>query len=441
MNTQSPDSLEKIRQQFDTGPYPRVPLQTSPKNDLNLLYFHNLVTAYYRRNQKVADTQGKWILDAGCGSGHKALALAEANPGSKIIGIDISEVSVDLARQRLAYHGFENAEFYAISIDDIADLGFQFDYINCDEVLYLIPDIHRGLQSFKSVLKPEGIIRTNLHSSAQRYTFYLAQELFTIMGLMDDNPGEMEIEICREMLDSVHENVFLKAKTWDDRHKAKPDWFLCNYLLQGDKGYSIPEMFAALGAADLEFVSMVNWRCWELRDLFQDPDNLPPLFGISLGEISIEQQLRLFELLERRHRLLDFWCGHHQGDRPRVAVADWTKADWQRATVQLHPQLQNSQVKADLIDCIASRSAWEISKYIKDVTPHPVYIDSKVGACLLPLWDGPQPVMAIVKRWEEIAPVDPVSLEEMDEARAEQVVRELLVKLESYLYLLLELSA
>lgn len=441
MNPKPPDSLEKIRQQFDTGPYPRVPLHTSPKNDLNLLYFHNLVTAYYRRNQKIADTQSKWILDAGCGSGHKALALAEANPGAKIIGIDISEVSVNLARQRLAYHGFDQAEFYAISIEDIAELGLKFDYINCDEVLYLLPDINRGLQALKSVLTPEGIIRTNLHSSAQRYTFYMAQELFTFMGLMEDNPGETEIEICRDFMDAVNDSVFLKAKTWDDRHTNKPEWFLCNYLLQGDKGFSIPEMFAALKAADLEFVSMVNWRCWELRDLFQDPDNLPPLLGMSLGEISPEQQLRLFELLERRHRLLDFWCGHPQGDRHRVAVAEWTEVDWRRATVQLHPQLQNSQVKADLISCIANRSLWEISRYIKDLTPHPVYIDSRVAACLLPLWDGPQPVMAIVRRWREITPVDPVSLEEMDEARGLPVVRELLVKLESYLYLLLELSA
>jgi len=49
-----------------------------------------------------------------------------------------------------------------------------------------------------------------------------------------------------------------------------------NYLLQGDKGFTITELFAALKAADLEFISMVNWRQWDLMDLFKekDPENL-----------------------------------------------------------------------------------------------------------------------------------------------------------------------
>ncbi len=48
------------------------------------------------------------------------------------------------------------------------ELGLEFDYINADEVLYLLPDIVEGLKAMKAVLKPEGIIRTNLHSSFQR---------------------------------------------------------------------------------------------------------------------------------------------------------------------------------------------------------------------------------------------------------------------------------
>ncbi|NJL09620.1 MAG: class I SAM-dependent methyltransferase, partial [Calothrix sp. SM1_7_51] len=48
--------IEKIRQQFDSSPYPRIPLDKSPREDSRLLYIHNFVTAYYLRNQKVADT-------------------------------------------------------------------------------------------------------------------------------------------------------------------------------------------------------------------------------------------------------------------------------------------------------------------------------------------------------------------------------------------------
>ncbi|OKH55469.1 hypothetical protein NIES2101_03515 [Calothrix sp. HK-06] len=76
MTAQAPghkeELLEKIRQQFDSAPYPRIPLDESPKNNPNLLYIHSFVTAYYLRHQRVIDTHGKVILDAGCGSGWKS---------------------------------------------------------------------------------------------------------------------------------------------------------------------------------------------------------------------------------------------------------------------------------------------------------------------------------------------------------------------------------
>ncbi|APB33338.1 SAM-dependent methyltransferase, partial [Gloeomargarita lithophora Alchichica-D10] len=41
--------FEKIRQQFDYGPYPRYPLEQSPGDDRDLLLIHNLTTPYYLR--------------------------------------------------------------------------------------------------------------------------------------------------------------------------------------------------------------------------------------------------------------------------------------------------------------------------------------------------------------------------------------------------------
>ncbi len=104
MDRENLELIENIRQQFDNTPYPRIPLEQSPKDNSELLYLHNLVTAYYFRNRKVINTSGKVILDAGCGTGYKSLVLALANPGAKIVGIDLSAESVKLAEQRLQYH-------------------------------------------------------------------------------------------------------------------------------------------------------------------------------------------------------------------------------------------------------------------------------------------------------------------------------------------------
>jgi 2-polyprenyl-3-methyl-5-hydroxy-6-metoxy-1,4-benzoquinol methylase len=440
MDNQASELIEKIRQQFENSPYPRIPLDQSPKDDLNTLYIHNLVTSYYLRYQKIIETQGKVILDAGCGSGYKSLVLAEANPGAKIVGIDLSEESVKLARQRLQHYKFENVEFHALSIYDLPKLGLEFDYINNDEVLYLLPDIIAGLKAMKSVLKPQGIIRTNLHSSIQRSGYFRAQEIFSMMGLMDSNPKEMEMEIAVETMKALKDGVELKARAWNPNYETPEGkvTLLSNHLLVGDKGYTIPEMFAALRAADLEFVNMVYWRHWDVTDLFKEPDNLPAFWGMSLSGVSTEERLHLFELLHPIHRLLDFWCAHPSQADSFVPVEQWEVSDWQGAWVHLHPQLRTPQLREDLIKCITEHKSFTISSYVTLPAMAPVEIDSTVAACLLPLWEEPQRFKSIVERWLKIRPLHPVRLEPVSQETAFEEVKKFLSRLEVFLYVLLE---
>jgi 2-polyprenyl-3-methyl-5-hydroxy-6-metoxy-1,4-benzoquinol methylase len=438
MENQESDLIDQIRQQFDNTPYPRIPLEQSPKDNSELLYLHSLVTAYYFRNRKVINTSGKVILDAGCGTGYKSLVLALANPGAKIVGIDLSEESVKLAEQRLQYHRVANAEFYALKIEELPTLGLQFDYINADEVLYLLPDAIAGLQAMKSVLTPDGIIRTNLHSSNGRAGVFRAQAAFKAMGLMDGCPGELEVEIVRETMEALQDGVALKAFTWNPDRSKDEGWIMVNYLFVGDKGCTIPEVFAMLRGADLEFINMVAWRRWELMDLFKDPDDLPPFLAMSLPETSLEERLHLFDLLHPLHRLFDFWCGNPDQAEDFVPVAEWTEAQWQSARVHLHPQLRTSQIREDLSNSIDSQTPFEISRYIIVPTLASVTIDSAIAACLLPLWEGPQSVVSLLEQWLQIRSQMAVNLEPVIEQTAFGEVKEMLIRLEVCLYVLLE---
>lgn len=438
MDRENLELIENIRQQFDNTPYPRIPLEQSPKDNSELLYLHNLVTAYYFRNRKVINTSGKVILDAGCGTGYKSLVLALANPGAKIVGIDLSEESVKLAEQRLQYHGVANAEFYALKIEDLPSLNLEFDYINADEVLYLLPDAIAGLQAMKSVLTPDGIIRTNLHSANGRAGVFRGQAVFKAMGLMDGSPGELEIEVVRETMEALEDGVGLKAFTWNSDRAQDESWIMSNYLLVGDKGCSIPEVFGMLRGADLEFINMVAWRRWELMDLFKNPDDLPLFLAMSLPEASVEERLHLFDLLHPLHRLFDFWCGNPNQAQDFVPVAEWTEAQWREARVHLHPQLRTSQIREDLTNCIDSQTPLEISRYIIVPTLAPVAIDCTMAACLLPLWDGPQSVVSLAQKWLQIRSQMAVNLEPVSEQTAFEEVKELLLRLELFLYVLLE---
>jgi 2-polyprenyl-3-methyl-5-hydroxy-6-metoxy-1,4-benzoquinol methylase len=440
---------DKIRQQFDYGPYPRIPLEGFPKDDYEQFFQNSLVTPYYLHHRKVVSTEGKLILDAGCGSGYKALVLAMANPGAKVIGVDLSEQSINLAKQRFEFHKLDRGEFYQLSLYDIARLNLEFDYISCDETLYLLPDPAAGLRALKSVLKPNGIIRANLHNKYQRAKFYRAQELCKAMGLMDSAPGEFEFETVIETMRALKPGVNLKAETWAEFDQAGippeklKELLATNFMLLGDKGYAIPDLFELLEQANLKFISMVNWRQWDVNDLFQDPENLPAFWNLGLSSASIPEKLHLFELIHPDHRLLDFWCTPDLSNSlsSSQSVKDWSDADWQMATAHLHPHLRNQALKDQLLYCIEMARAFEISQQIKLPALAPVLIEANVAACLLLLWDEPQPIQVIAERYLQLNPVDLVTLEPISRETAFEVVKDLLNRLDAFLYILLETRA
>ena len=437
MNEQSAELIEKMRQQFNMVPYPNIPLEENPKDQYGLLYYHNFITAYYLRNQRVPDTHQSVILDAGCGSGYKSLILAEANPGAKIVGVDLSEESVKLAHQRLQYYGFENAEFYEASIEDLPKLGLEFDYINCDEVLYLLPNPVTGLQAMKAVLKPDGIIRANFHSSIQRYLYLGAQKFFGMLGLMDDAPQQDQIGTVREVMKALKSSTSIKQNAWSEDFDKDDERVTANYLLRGDKGWTIPDFFAALKATDLEFISMVVWRQWDLLNLFEKIEELPVSVALALAEKSTEEQLHIFELLHPVHRLLDLLCGHPGQTQEFTPVAEWSATEWQSAVAHLHPQIRTPIMKENLITCLNQLKMFEIGQYVRP-SREPVTIDSLMAGCLLPLMDSAQPVSALVQRWQQLRPIHPVTMAPTQTEEAWELIQHLLTKLEELGYILLE---
>lgn len=424
----------KLQAQYDASPYPHVSLAESPKLDAFKLFVHNLTTAFYGRDRRVVNPAGKLILDAGCGSGYTSLVLAEANPGATIVGIDLSAASVEIAQARLAHHGFTNTQFHALSLLDVERLGLVFDYINCDEVLYLLPDPLAGLQALARVLKPTGMIRTNLHSYYQRLTMLRAQELCRMMQLMEGNPGELEVSIIEEIMAALHDHVLLKSQTWlHNRMSGQLESILMNYLLQGDKAYTVPQLFEMLAGADLTFVRMVRWQQWSLQQLLRDPQNPPPFLAMALPDLRPEEQLRMVELLHPNQRLLDFWCSK----QPPVATAE---LPWPEVRVHLHPQLATPGLRQALCDAVGKLAPLSLNQFFNPQEVVPCQVHSLMALCLLPLWEGPQLFGQLVNRWLQARPVDPWTTQPIPWEQAVREVRQFLLSLEAWLYVLLEPS-
>lgn len=438
-----------LKEQYESLPYPQIPIEKSPQDNYTLLANRSLTVPYYLAHKKVIGSQDKVILDVGCGSGWTSLQLACANPGAKIVCIDLSPKSLDFAKKRLNHHGFENVEIYPMMVEDIGSLGYKFDYINCDDILCLVDNPTGVLEALKSVLKPDGIIHGNFHSFYQRFQIYNAQKLFTCLGLLEDNPGDFEVEMVADTIKNLNNNTILKkyhGDTFenpnfdpsDDKYKQ---YVLMNYLLQGDKGYTIPDVFGMLRESGLNFLSMVNWLQWNVEDLFKGKDKIPTAWEFVLANASEEEKYHLFELLHPCHRLIDFWCTHDGIDSSFEPLSDYKKEDWSGFKIHLHPIIRCEKIKDSLLEAITKHRPWNITEFIKVGNVNKYFdmpLSSNLGAVLLLLWEESLSFDDLVSHWLRIQPINLVTSEDKTRMEAEEEIKELIIQWEVFLFLLVE---
>ena len=111
-------------------------------------------SALFRRYALPADPR---ILDAGCGTGEISSRLAELFPRARVLGVDIIDKHLDLARSR--YQGlaprlsFEHQSVFGLDAADHA-----FDLTVCRHVLHSIPHPDRVLAELARVTRPGGYL-------------------------------------------------------------------------------------------------------------------------------------------------------------------------------------------------------------------------------------------------------------------------------------------
>jgi ubiquinone/menaquinone biosynthesis C-methylase UbiE len=104
------------------------------------------------------------ILDAGCGTGEGASRLAELFPRARVLGVDIIDAHLELARRRYAQLSprlsFEHQSVYELSAP-----AASFDLTACRHVIHSIPYPERVLAELARVTRPGGW----LHIIAEDY--------------------------------------------------------------------------------------------------------------------------------------------------------------------------------------------------------------------------------------------------------------------------------
>ena len=101
--------------------------------------------------------KGDKVLELGSGIGLVAEKLAEiVGESGHVLGIDISEEQLAIAKDRLLEKPIPQLEYKRLSVYDLDKLDEKFDVVYVRFLLVHLPNPQRVIQLVKSVLKPDG---------------------------------------------------------------------------------------------------------------------------------------------------------------------------------------------------------------------------------------------------------------------------------------------
>ena len=102
----------------------------------------------------VQQTSAPAVLDAGCGAGHTALAVAPHS--HNVIAFDLSQEMLALVRQQATERGLSNLQTRQGDVEDLPFEAEAFDIVTSRYSAHHWPNPQAAVQEFKRVLKPGG---------------------------------------------------------------------------------------------------------------------------------------------------------------------------------------------------------------------------------------------------------------------------------------------
>jgi ubiquinone/menaquinone biosynthesis C-methylase UbiE len=175
MKTDSSKQVEKVRDIFNG-------MSDEYDNLKDLWYRHSfgfidqtLVREFCLNSHKVPKPLS---LDIGCGTGIQSVRLASL--GYKVIGMDIAENLLQIARIKLRNAGFGDAYFIRGNAESLPFPNASAEAINCcGPVLSFVPDWKRALREMARCLKPGGKLLLEIEG---RWNFDLVWEIVNAIG-------------------------------------------------------------------------------------------------------------------------------------------------------------------------------------------------------------------------------------------------------------------
>jgi ArsR family transcriptional regulator len=101
--------------------------------------------------------EGETVLDLGSGAGFDCfLAVKKVGKNGKVIGVDMTEEMIEVARENAKKHGYDNVEFKLGDIENLPIEDNSIDVVISNCVINLAPDKSKVFKEVYRVLKKGG---------------------------------------------------------------------------------------------------------------------------------------------------------------------------------------------------------------------------------------------------------------------------------------------
>jgi ubiquinone/menaquinone biosynthesis C-methylase UbiE len=216
---------------------------------------------------------GERVLDVCCGSGASAIPAVESVGASgSVIGVDLAENLLALARSKARDRGLTNIEFRS---GDMTQLPFDdgsFDVVVCVFGIFFVPEMEVGLRELKRVLRTGG--KLAITTWGPRF-FEPASTAFweSVRDVRPDlyesfNPWDRisEVESVRSLLSSVgFEEIEAVAESGSQPVNSHDDWWamIMGSGYRGTVAQLDPAERERVRLANLDFISRTALRSLE----------------------------------------------------------------------------------------------------------------------------------------------------------------------------------